>query len=133
MNKSLNRLIGIPWGSGPGTCDCLRLMRRAERVLLGVQIPRKWHYDADSLMETSKIALREIQKYCVRVEHPCCGIIGLIKFDEFYHFVTFVDELYFLHVPRGGESRLTRYSLPYKRLTTGLFNISEEMMSKWRP
>ena len=125
-DMSLNNLIGLPWGFGPGEVECLKLAAMAQRELSGIDVPlERWPYSADDYERRSRDILAVLEQIGERVKLPGKGAVLLMRFAPFYHLGTFVSETEFLHIPRGGTSRLTRYSLPYRRITVGIYRIKE--------
>lgn len=123
---NVNHLIGLPWGFASGEVDCLKLAVMAQREISGVDVPLElWPYSAEDYERRSRdiaAVLEEIGE-CIRV--PQLGAVLLMRFAPYYHLGTFVSGTEFLHIPRGGTSRLTRYSLPYRRITVGIYRIKE--------
>lgn len=123
---SLNNLIGLSWGFGPGEVECLKLAAMAQREISGIDVPlERWPYSADDYERRSRDILAVLEQIGERVKLPEKGAVLLMRFAPFYHLGTFVNATEFLHIPRGGTSKLTRYSLPYRRITAGIYSIKE--------
>lgn len=124
--NNLNNLIGLPWGFGPGEVECLKLAAMAQREISGIDVPlERWPYSAEDYERRSRDISAVLEQIGERIKAPARGAVLLMRFAPFYHLGTFVSETEFIHVPRGGTSRLTRYSLPYRRITVGIYRIKE--------
>ena len=124
MNDKINRLIGLPWGFGPGQTDCVRLSIAAQETY-GRAIPLVWDYTPENYEARTRDIRRELEKIAHKIEAPEPGAVILFDFSPFYHLGTFINGNHFLHIPRGGTSRLTRWSVPYRKITIGIYKISE--------
>lgn len=123
---SLNNLIGLPWGFDPGEVECLKLAAMAQREISGIDVPLgRWPYSAKDYERRSRDISAVLEQIGEQIRFPERGAVLLMRFAPFYHLGTFVSETEFLHIPRGGTSRLTRYSLPYRRITAGIYRIKE--------
>ena len=123
---NVNHLIGLPWGFAPGEVDCLKLAAMAQREISGVDVPlERWPYNAEDYERRSRDIEAVLEQIGERIQFPARGAVLLMRFAPYYHLGTFVSETEFIHVPRGGTSRLTRYSRPYRRITVGIYRIKE--------
>lgn len=123
---NVNHLIGLPWGFAPGEVDCLKLAALAQHEISGVDVPlERWPYSAEDYERRSRDIEAVLEQIGERIQFPARGAVLLMRFAPYYHLGTFVSETEFIHVPRGGTSRLTRYSLPYCRITVGIYRIKE--------
>ena len=123
---NVNHLIGLPWGFAHGEVDCLKLAAMAQREISGIDVPlERWPYNAEDYERRSRDIEAVLDQIGERIKAPRTGAVLLMRFAPYYHLGTFVSETEFIHVPRGGTSRLTRYSLPYRRITVGVYRIKE--------
>ena len=123
---NVNHLIGLPWGFALGEVDCLKLAALAQREISGIDVPlERWPYSAEDYERRSRDIEAVLEQIGERIQFPARGAVLLMRFAPYYHLGTFVSETEFIHVPRGGTSRLTRYSLPYRRITVGIYRIKE--------
>lgn len=122
--SSVNDLIGLPWGFGAGETDCLRLAIDAQKIY-GHDIPLAWDYSPDNYEARTRDIQCELEKIAEKITAPEAGAVILYDFSPVCHLGTFVSQTHFLHVPRGGTSRLTRWSAPYQKKTIGIYRILE--------
>lgn len=121
----LNHLIGLPWGFGDGQTDCVRLAIAAQDVL-GHNIPLRWEYTPENFEQRTKDIQNELEKISHKIASPETGAVILFNFSPYYHLGTLINTTHFLHIPRGGTSRLTRWSVPYQKITVGIYKISDD-------
>ena len=122
--SSVNDLIGLPWGFGAGETDCLRLAIDAQKIY-GHDIPLAWDYSPDNYEARTRDIQCELEKIADKITAPEIGAVILFDFAPVCHLGTFISQTHFLHVPRGGTSRLTRWSAPYQKKTIGIYRILE--------
>ena len=122
--SSVNDLIGLPWGFGAGETDCLRLAIDAQKIY-GHDIPLAWDYSPDNYEARTRDIRHELEKISDKIAAPEPGAVILFDFVPVFHLGTFVSSTHFLHIPRGGTSRLTRWSVPYQKRTIGIYRITE--------
>lgn len=122
--NDLNDLIGLPWGFGLGQTDCLRLAIAAQKTY-GRDIPLTWDYTPENYEARTRDIRLELEKIADKITVPEPGAVILFDFAPVCHLGTFVSQTHFLHIPRGGASRLTRWSVPYQKRTIGIYRITE--------
>lgn len=122
--SGLNDLIGLPWGFAPGQTDCLRLAIAAQEIY-GCVIPLVWEYSPENYEARTHDIRRELERISCKIAAPEQGAAVLFDFAPVFHLGTFVSQTHFLHIPRGGTSRITRWSAPYQKRTVGIYRIME--------
>jgi hypothetical protein len=112
--STVDRLIGIPWGSGnpPEEADCLSLAIYAQEVLWGRKvelgdIDTCWH-DKD-LRQFSHNILEIIPQFCDEVKEFKVGDMATVETIGYCHVLTLVDEGLILHTGINSTSRICRY------------------------
>ncbi|MEG1603838.1 MAG: hypothetical protein RR340_09540 [Cloacibacillus sp.] len=120
-----NDLIGLPWGFAPGQIDCLKLALAAQDKIYGRVISLAWNYTPENYEARTHDILHELEMISDRITAPEPGAVLLFDFAPVYHLGTFISLTHFLHIPRDGTSRLTRWSVPYQKRTIGIYRISE--------
>lgn len=110
----VDRLIGIPWGSGnpPKEADCLSLAIYAQDLLWGRKvdlgdIDTCWH-DKD-LRQFSHNILKIIPQFCDEVKEFQVGDMATVETIGYCHVLTLVDEGLILHTGLNSTSRISKY------------------------
>ena len=112
--STVDRLIGIPWGSGnpPEEADCLSLAIYTQEVLWGRKvelgdIDTCWH-DKD-LRQFSHQILEIIPQFCDEVKEFKVGDMATVETIGYCHVLTLVDEGLVLHTGLNSTSRISKY------------------------
>ena len=112
--STVDRLIGIPWGSGnpPEEADCVSLAIYAQEILWGRKvelgdIDTCWH-DKD-LRQFSHQILEIIPQFCNEVKEFQIGDIATVETIGYCHVLTLVESGLILHSGLNSASRISRY------------------------
>ena len=112
--STVDRLIGIPWGSGnpPEEADCLSLAIYAQEILWGRKVElgdTDTCWDDKDLRQFSHNILEIIPQFCDEVNEFKVGDMATVETIGYCHVLTLVDEGLILHTGLNSTSRISKY------------------------